>query len=115
MKAFPIFGRPKNTAETNVAFASLVVTVLAVMRIGRTPTSTLKFLFAKTMSTTSRLSRLAPMGFAFLAPANFIQSFFAMTAITMAVNFVRNAKIILLKLGTLSIATANAFTSAITA
>jgi len=115
LKEFQISGRLKNIAVINMAFTFLAVTVLAVMLTGFIQTSTLKFPFVKTMSTTTRFSMLVLTDFAFLAPANFIQSFFAMTATTTTANSVRSAKIILLKLGRLLIVMASVSTSATTA
>ena len=77
LKVFRICGRLKNIVAINTTSISLAVTALAVMRTGRTLTSTLRFLFAKTISMTSKFSMSGLTGFVFLARTNSLPNSFA--------------------------------------
>ena len=98
-----------------MAFISPAVTALADTQTGRTRTSTPKFPFAETMSTTSRFSMLALTGCAFSAPTKFLLNFSVRIAITMVASSAKNVKIIVPKPGKSLIATVNVFKSATTA
>ena len=111
-KTFLTSGKRKSIAKIIVPFISDVEKASADILIGLTRNLTLKFLFAPTMNTTSKLSPLVLMGFVFPAVMKFPMGFIVPIVNPMSVNFVRNARNLAPKLGRFSIAMASVFTFA---